>query len=916
MLFCRFWGKTSCRSEDADFHLLPYHCLDAAAVASVLLDHDKLLRQKIASILGLDEGLSTRLSTFFISLHDIGKFAEGFQNLRPEIFYQLQDRRIDKAYTIRHDALGYLLWRSHIWDYLWKNGLLPHDRSEGNKRQWGRVFEHLFLAASGHHGIPPGLTGPAGLPLVFGNHFGAETTKSAEAFSEKAAHLFLGDAPSMDGLPPRTLLPRARKASWLLAGLAVLCDWIASGHFPFCQEPMQLEQYWHQHAMPGAAEALRRTGVLPNDTATGCDYARLFPWMDALTPLQEFAIQCNTAGGPSLFIFEDLTGSGKTEAAMMLVARLMEQGLGTGLFVGLPTMATSNAMYARLSQSYRKLFADNTFPSLALAHGMNRLSKAFRETIIDPKRIEDRKYGENDDETASAQCISWLADNRKKALLADVGVGTLDQALLAVLPNRHQCLRLWGLSRHILVVDEVHSYDPYMHRLLQTLLRFQAAMGGSAILLSATLPHGMRQELVDSFCEGLEITSSPLKGREAYPHVTHACASGTVETPVRSAVGRQSRIEIRHITNRSDIEQLIISEASNGHCVCWVRNTVADAVEAYESLSRKPEIKDGLILFHSRFAMGDRLEIEDGVLSVFGKEGMPANRPGKVLIGTQVIEQSLDLDFDVLISDLAPMDLMIQRAGRLHRHARDLGGNLLPHGLEDRRGMPVLYLYTPDPWGNMTENWYRAFFPRAAHVYPSHGRLWLTARLLLEKGGWQMPKDARELIEAVFSNDSENLIPELLRRRDRDADAKQKVQASVASMNSLRLELGYVATAEQWFEGTLAPTRLGEAETTVRLARWGNGVLRPWYGKGDYPWDMSQVRVRSALVRGKAATQDADLRQAIEMLKENMADRCRWSVFVPLSPDDFGTWSGKAVDGRGKEVVVVYSRDTGLQVHR
>ena len=212
---------------------------------------------------------------------------------------------------------------------------------------------------------------------------------------------------------------------------------------------------------------------------------------------------------PQLFILEDVTGAGKTEAALVLTHRLLSAGLADGLYVALPTMATANAMYQRLGEVYRRFYENSALPSLILAHGARDLSDAFRKSVmLSENEAADLNYEdghkEQDQElSATAYCNAWLADNRKTALLAVVCVFTLYQALLAVLPARHQSLRLLGLGRKVLLVDEVHAYDSYMQRLLDALLEMHARQGGSVILLSATLPQTMREKLVAAFHRGI-----------------------------------------------------------------------------------------------------------------------------------------------------------------------------------------------------------------------------------------------------------------------------------------------------------------------------------------------------------------------------------------------------------------------------
>ena len=167
--------------------------------------------------------------------------------------------------------------------------------------------------------------------------------------------------------------------------------------------------------------------------------------------------------GPCLFVIEDVTGAGKTEAALVLAHRLMCAGRASGAFVALPTMATANAMYGRLSDAYARLFVSSAHPSLVLAHGRSKLNDAFTDSILDGAAADAVDLRNDDaDAPVAAQCAAWIADNRRKSFLAQLGVGTIDQALLAVLPSRHSPLRLLGLAQRVLIVDEAHAYDAYV----------------------------------------------------------------------------------------------------------------------------------------------------------------------------------------------------------------------------------------------------------------------------------------------------------------------------------------------------------------------------------------------------------------------------------------------------------------------
>lgn len=909
--YFRYWGKAE-KGGDR-YHLLPYHCLDVAAVGQGLLKNDPQLLRKFSYLTGIDEQTCSDWLLIFIALHDLGKFSITFQGLRKELLEHLQQSRTAKPYSIRHDSLGHLLWT----DVAWKT-CLSEEMGEYTD-YWLEIFRVFSNAFTGHHGTPPRLAGINGMRLRLNNSFEKNDIEAAENFIRDIVTLFRKPQQTVS---PELLYESAPCTTWFLAGFVVLCDWIGSNTswFRLESQPMSLEEYWRKHAVPQAGEAIHEAGMGTKwHVDASIPFDSVFSAFNKQSPLQRHVSECQLTNSPQLFILEDITGSGKTEAALFLARRMMAQGLGNGIYFALPTMATSNAMFERLAEKplqdeipvYLRLFDNTAKPSIVLAHAARHLSKTFMNAIA---QSTAETNGESE-ETAMAQCVAWLADNRKKALLADVGVGTLDQALLAVLPARFQSLRLFGLAGHILIVDEVHAYDPYMNKLLQNLLTFHSALGGSAILLSATLPRHTRQEMIESFAKGLGVVSPTVEDKP-YPLATQISREVFDEKPVAALPERKTSVNVELVSDTNEIERRIVESAQSGRCVCWIRNTVHDAMTGYNALKQVVP-SDKLLLFHARFAMGDRLDIEHAVVDSFGKKSTEAERRGMVLVATQVVEQSLDLDFDLLVSDLAPMDLIIQRAGRLHRHRRDEYGNpLSANAGPDRRNPPSFLIYSPKPIDDAGSDWFKRAFPKTAYVYPSHGCLWLTARLLTEKCILRMPDDARELIEAAFDEHSEKKIPSPLRQRDLKAEGEMMRDKSAAHINMLKLEEGYSATPNQWWEDMRTPTRLGDSETTVRLARWNKSSLSPWYEDSDFPWDMSQVSIRSTKLFSEAESHDPGLRQAVETLKQGLPDKGKWSVLVPLTSNDDDYWRGEAFDKDGKAVVVTYKRDEGVTISR
>ena len=874
-----------------EWHPLPLHSLDVAAVGRTLLTAARAPGGTLPELLGLSVGETIRCTSCLLALHDVGKFAKRFQAKAWRWFPSVFEQPPDTVPTqFDHGAGGLRLFDAEPAAFHVPPGTDV------------RALRLLFSAVFGHHGSPPTADGPGALRGDFG-------TAGIDA-----ARLFVGEVLDFFRLGegwPQLDLERARCASFALAGLAVLADWIGSNQkwFPYSDPVEDLSAYW-QEALERAAVAVKEAGVIPSPTSAGVSYVDLVGEKITPSPMQEWARDVELPDGPALYLLEDETGSGKTEAAAMLAHRLMRSGKAEGLYLALPTMATANAMFDRLAKCYRALFVDDATPSIALAHGASGLHDGFQEARRQWGRME-RPYsgdtgGDGADVTASAACAEWVADDRRRAFLADVGAGTIDQALQAILPARHQSIRLVGLMRRVLILDEVHAYDSYMQREIERLLEFQAALGGSAIILSATLPLNIRNRLADAFARGAGEEGGATDERMAYPLAT-VCGSGVVSaTPVPGMAGRGRTLPVRFLRTPEAAIEEVERAAAAGRAVLYIRNTVDDALEAHAVLRQRGLVPD---LFHARFALADRLEIERRVMARFGKESTPYDRHGSVLIATQVVEQSLDLDFDVLITDLAPVDLVIQRAGRLWRHDRP-----------GRRGWPELLVVSPEPTTKADENWFRGTFPRAAHVYPDHARLWLTARMLDDADAIASPGCLRHLIEAVYGPSADERVPDALRGSYWDAEGRAGAERGVANTNVLDVHTGYLRDGGAWDADIHTPTRLNDQpQTTVRLARLRDDRVVPYAaaavgGASWRDWRLSEVSVASHRLGAEAEYREHDA--AVRAAKADWGRFDQGKVLVILSPTGVdGIFQEKAVGGaeRPTEVDLVYDERRGLQ---
>jgi CRISPR-associated endonuclease/helicase Cas3 len=885
--YFHYWGKAGHGAVE-EWHPLPFHMLDCAAVCIEMLERDRFLTRRLALAAGLTEEEIRGFLPYLVALHDLGKFADGFQWLRADIASANGFGR-PVSYSLRHDSAGYLLWRKVLVRDERFARWLPATGSSGGLTDPDTrldLFSPWLRASAGHHGQPP-IIGPHEAGLLFSQR----SRTAAASFLDDVLVLF--QPPGLSVPPAGAAEESFALSSWLVAGLVVVCDWIGSNvdWFPYDRSRPLLADYWSV-ARERAARAVEEAGLLPVGSQPLRSFSEVFPTIANPSPLQRYVdLDADVSPGPQLFVLEDVTGSGKTEAALQLAHRMMVAEAADGIFFALPTMATSNQMYERLAASAARLFPEEASLSTILAHSGTRLRRYIRSTPTDAP------------ETAEVHCAAWIADNRKKAFLATLGAGTVDQALLAVMASRHSVLRLAGLQRKVLIIDEVHSYDPYMNRLIETLLEFHAALGGSAIVLSATLAESAARRLIGAFHRGCspDLSTFEIGDSTAFPLATYYANGKAARVQIDAASRSQRSVSVEWLHESQEVLDLVLREARAGKCVCWIRNSVDDALEAYDALAASGLPREPL-LFHARFIAEDRDRIERQVLKLFGKESGPEERRGTVLVATQVVEQSLDLDFDVLITDLAPIDLLIQRAGRLQRHQRRRDGS--PASAGDERRTPRLHLLSP-PWTTQPgTGWVRDSLQRTSFVYPDHGRLWLTAAVLRQQGAIVTPDESRLLIDAVYGPEAYDTIPETLERSTRNYDGRALAEQALASLNSLRLAQAYSTPGTAWLDDHSARTRLGEETVTLRLAREEAGVLLPI---AERSWLLSDLSVRRAKIARPAVQHDP----AADEARAGMPDLGKWCELIALRRED-ERWSGEGVNAKGERVRVMYHHERGL----
>ncbi len=691
------------------YHPLICHMADVAAVALAIWDRvlPSAARELLAERLGLDKDAARQWVAFTAGCHDLGKATRQFQGK-------------DRDHAQRLGPLGLRASTSQDPGHgLRTAGFLA--RALRDLRVPSALASQLGLIAGGHHGrflicdemthLSDAALQERGMPAW---------NQARKELMEDFRSLF-----RLDKVPRGELAP---DAALLLAGLISVSDWIGSIEERFAYAPHgpnDLAEYFNQ-AQQIALRVIEEDRWLPQQVSRAGGFSQLFPALRDPRPLQRAVEELDPDFcPPGLVIIEAPMGEGKTEAALYLAHQWEAAGF-RGMYVALPTQATANQLHGRVRHFLEQRDRN---ANLVLAHG-----GAWDQPRLLPSSVHSDEAATADLATVAA--AEWFL-GRKRALLAPYGVGTVDQALMAVLQVRHVFVRLFGLAAKPVIVDEVHAYDTYMTGLLERLLEWLGALRAPVILLSATLPATRRERLLAAYRRGAGLMDHAPPAA-TYPRITWTSPAGSGAQGFAASPRSTRTLELKRI--QDDVNELVreLEEAlASGGCAAVICNTVRRAQEVCEALATTFEPGRELGLFHARFLEKDRRRIEQECLEQFGPPEFARDRPDRyVLVATQVIEQSLDVDFDVMVTELAPIDLLLQRSGRLQRHDRG-----------DRT--PVLRIL----WPEEDEDGLPNFSPAQVAVYDPHILL-RTWYVLRDCPSIHVPADIDELVNLVYRDDA------------------------------------------------------------------------------------------------------------------------------------------------------------------
>jgi CRISPR-associated endonuclease/helicase Cas3 len=696
------WGKSTLQGRET--HHLAHHSADVAAVLLCLLEEPVWRQRAEAALHQTIAPEQARCLAALAFLHDIGKLAPGFQA---------------KAWPIGHGliTLGHLQ-AGWYWSSLYRPNALGG--AAAHIARWQGIDEWL-AALFAHHGRPVQIPGDGEAAKAF---------PLLPNYDWQEQEALLGSA-LMDWFPEvATCGPPPPHPSFLhfFSGLLNLADWVASDRRAFPFEADFRPDYW-QTARRQAATRIDAIGLGKSTPLKGAAGWTLISVHPEPRPAQK-ALGTLTVT-ERLVLLEAETGSGKTEAALWRFAALIEAGEVDALYFAVPTRAAARQLHARVNVALQRMFA--TAPEAVLAIPGQAVAGETRG-----RRLPDFSVLWEDDEDRPSR---WAAEHAARYLAARVAVGTVDQVALGGLQVKFAHLRGTALSRALLVIDEVHASDPYMTETQLSLVESHLALGGHVLLMSATLGAAARRRWRGEAPCDLETDA-------ALPYPAVWTSKGLQPIAADPDSGKTVQVEAHDGWAGEDAARLALNAARQGARVLVIRNTVQRAQESFAvCLEEAPDLLlavNGIpTLHHSRFAIEDRALLDHAVEQAIGKDSPPG---GRIVIGTQTLEQSLDLCADLLITDLCPMDVLLQRIGRLHRHHRPR-----PHGYREPRVVVMLPESGLDPLTQRFENGLGAFAggPSLSGVYVDVPGLQATLDQILKQPVWQIPAMNRALVEAA-----------------------------------------------------------------------------------------------------------------------------------------------------------------------
>ncbi|MGW3148865.1 CRISPR-associated helicase Cas3' [Streptomyces sp. NPDC001177] len=845
------WAK---HDRDTDGWLpLWRHMEDSAAVAGLLWDEwlPAGTRRLIAEPLPGGEVDGRKLVVWLAGVHDIGKATPAFACQVDQLADAMREQGLEMRSRqamgpdrrlAPHGLAGQVLLGEWLEE---RYGWVP--------RQTGQ----FTVAVGGHHGVPPengqikALYDHEELLRTPGPSSGAWRAVQHELLDASAQHFGMGDR-----LEAWREVKLPQPVQVLLTAMVIVSDWIASNpdlfpHFPDAASRSGQERLaaaWRGLDLPAPWRPKEPVGDAQELLVSRFG----LPAGMKVRPVQEAAVGlAREMAAPGLMIIEAPMGEGKTEAALAVAEVFAARSGAGGVFFALPTMATGNAMFSRLLEWLKHLPGDGgarhsvhlTHSKAALNEEFAGLSRGGRVAAVDLDAAVPAAGLGDQARFAGAELVAhaWLR-GRKRAMLASFVAGTVDQLLFAGLKSRHLALRHLAVAGKVVVIDEAHAYDAYMSVYLDRVLAWLGAYKVPVVVLSATLPAARRRQLVEAYA-GIADRAESVERMREYPLLTEVTPGGVPVVRCPQASARTTDVRVERLADGPGVlADRLERELVDGGCALVVRNTVKRVLETARVL-RERFGEAAVTVAHSCFVDVDRAAKDSDLLRRFGPPGKATGRPADrhIVVASQVAEQSLDVDFDLLVSDLCPVDLLLQRMGRLHRHQRGEKQEGRPARLQEAR-----CLLTGADW----EAEVPAPVRGSVAVYGAYALLRSAAVLLPHlDGGWQrpvrLPADISPLVQEAYG--AALVGPESWAQVLQEARAQFDTHRSEQEARAAVFRLGGVGRAGQPLFGWVAAgvgdaddTRAGRAQVrdsresleVVVVQRRADGALvtLPWLG--------------------------------------------------------------------------------------
>lgn len=897
-----FAGKTD--PVNSGFWLpLWMHLRDTAGIMVYLVQ--RWLPESVRQHIELDEDLLTQTACFLGWVHDLGKISAAFQG--PMMAHLPEPgQHLEKYTTLRYREQN----RKYSRHALASEAIL----------RWLKCPNGLASVAGAHHGKPQ--TGKDVFDQLGdeeeegcweSNYWPEGEQKFWESCWRELFDYALQESgfSSVDELPQLTI-----PAEILLTGLLIMADWIASNtrYFPLIPVEEVGSDTLYPARVNRAWEALDLTSpweVQSDVTEPGAFAERFgFPPNEVQRAMLEAVSQ---AQEPGMFILEAQMGVGKTEAALGAAEILAKHGGEGGIFFGLPTQATANGIFGRLL-AWAEKQPDGLEHSIKLAHGMAELNEAYLRLQQDTVWVEEDLEADPDADPESRVMVhQWFRGN-KQGLLADFVIGTVDQLLMAALQQKHVMLRHLGLAGKVVVIDECHAYDAYMNCYLDRALTWLGRYKVPVILLSATLPAKRRVELVRAYLNGRTAPDGLWQTCRGYPLLTWTDGKRVEQTTIPLET-EPRRVETFPLTEEQ-LTDTLRSALREGGCAGVIVNTVKKAQAIAARLRAElPEFE--VVVFHAQFLMPDRAAKEEALMKRIGKHSTPEQRDKLIVVGTQVLEQSLDIDLDLLVTELCPMDLLLQRIGRLHRHE----GRARPRPVAQAR-CAVLDTGTEE-------------FDEGSKAVYGEWLLWRTRKFL--PTAITLPHDIAPLVQDVYGWEQADVLPRAERSEGMckayeftQAQRKERAQAYLVPQPKVHKKFKQLNTLDGWMQNVgahsdaaaRAAVRDGDPSVEVLvMQRRADGSIHflPWQENGravasdqpPQPEDALQIarqKLRLPAVFGKAWKVDEVIR---ELEADNRSCLAAWQL-SPLLHGELVLLLDENLTAHLAGMELCYDRENGL----